>query len=696
MRSANEIPEFLPRASFGTSATVLARSTLQAWALVLVETKKLLIKGRLCMKKHLSKGDLPDGICCGGSKGSYTGSRSTIVSGLTKEEGQMGTPRDSGEARLHLLGYKQELRREFGFLTSTCSSLGLMAFSSGLTGFFAIAYMSGGPVSVVWGWIVVAIMNIVVALSMAEIVSEYPIAGGPYFWCLELLNNDPKYLLIGWCTGWMNVLGQFALTAFNALLLARHVATMWLLLNDHVFAPLETLLVYAIVLLLAGFVSTTSTRGMQRFALAAGVFLVCSGVVIVVVLPVVAPTHQTAAFVFTRFDTEDKAVTGVPNVAYLFLVGMLTAQGTFIGYEAPAQFAEETKRSDATVPRAIVVSVIANAVLGFCYLMAVLFSIQGVGVSLDGEANGYLVGQIFYDCFMARFGSGAGAVVLLAIPMITTFNATVLSLATNARMLWAFARDGGVPLSRVWSAVHGCTGTPVNAVWAMSALAFLLGLPMLYSLDVFQALASINSVGLYTSYAVPILLRMLRRGSFQAGPFQLGRWQLPVNLAAISWVVTSTVSFIIPCSYPVSFSIFNWTPVTVGAALLLVLAAWFVPRCGASHWYHGKASMLDDASMVGTGFSSGGTKEPVLDASGHMPKLTLVDLLEFTKEKEGTSLAGVGALPTAWAAGACPAAWTGQLCHIHASVLVNNYQALTSKNQPYTPHNKRSTDTGAI
>jgi amino acid transporter len=49
-------------------------------------------------------------------------------------------------------------------------------------GFFAIAYMSGGPVSVVWGWIVVAIMNIIVALSMAEIVSAYPIAGGPYFW----------------------------------------------------------------------------------------------------------------------------------------------------------------------------------------------------------------------------------------------------------------------------------------------------------------------------------------------------------------------------------------------------------------------------------------------------------------------------------------------------------------------------------
>ena len=66
-------------------------------------------------------------------------------------------------------------------------------------------------------------------------------------------------------------------------------------------------------------------------------------------------------------------------------------------------------------------------------------------------------------------------------------------------MLWAFARDGGVPYSRVWSAVSNCTGTPVSAVWAMSALAFLLGLPMLYSLEVFQALISVSSVGLYTS-----------------------------------------------------------------------------------------------------------------------------------------------------------------------------------------------------
>ena len=62
---------------------------------------------------------------------------------------------------------------------------------------------------------------------------------------LGTLNSYTYCPLLPDGAGWMNVLGQFALTAFNALLLAKHVAIMWLLGNGHVFPPLETLLVYA-------------------------------------------------------------------------------------------------------------------------------------------------------------------------------------------------------------------------------------------------------------------------------------------------------------------------------------------------------------------------------------------------------------------------------------------------------------------
>lgn len=61
---------------------------------------------------------------------------------------------------------------------------------------------------------------------------------------------------------------------------------------------------------------------------------------------------------------------------YLFFLGTLCAQFTFVGYEAPAQFAEETKRADVAVPWGIVWSVIANFGLGLSYMLTLLFCIQ--------------------------------------------------------------------------------------------------------------------------------------------------------------------------------------------------------------------------------------------------------------------------------------------------------------------------------
>ena len=47
-------------------------------------------------------------------------------------------------------------------------------------------------------------------------------------------------------------------------------------------------------------------------------------------------------------------------------------------------------------------------------------------------------------------------------------------------------------------------GIPLNATWAMTALAFLIGLPLLHSEETFFALASISSVGLNLSCEVPL------------------------------------------------------------------------------------------------------------------------------------------------------------------------------------------------
>ena len=61
---------------------------------------------------------------------------------------------------------------------STTHDGGLIGYAGGLP----TAYVYGGPVAAVWGWVVASLANILVGLSMAEIASSYPVAGGPYFW----------------------------------------------------------------------------------------------------------------------------------------------------------------------------------------------------------------------------------------------------------------------------------------------------------------------------------------------------------------------------------------------------------------------------------------------------------------------------------------------------------------------------------
>ena len=63
--------------------------------------------------------------------------------------------------------------------------------------------------------------------------------------CLELTDHKPEYAILGWVNGWLNVLGQFATTAFAADILASHIASIFALGNGHAFTSIEMLLAYA-------------------------------------------------------------------------------------------------------------------------------------------------------------------------------------------------------------------------------------------------------------------------------------------------------------------------------------------------------------------------------------------------------------------------------------------------------------------
>ncbi len=54
-------------------------------------------------------------------------------------------------------------------------------------------------------------------------------------------------------------------------------------------------------------------------------------------------------------------------------------------------------------------------------------------------------------------------------------------------------------------------------------------------------------LGLYTSYVVPILLRITSgRDKLVPGPFSLGRWYMPIGIVAVAWVAFISVLLLFP------------------------------------------------------------------------------------------------------------------------------------------------------
>ena len=89
---------------------------------------------------------------------------------------------DSDAATLHKMGYAQELARRMGGFSNFAISFSIICILAGGITSFQSGFSAGGGAGVFLGWIVGSAFAMIVALSMAQIASAYPTAGGLYHW----------------------------------------------------------------------------------------------------------------------------------------------------------------------------------------------------------------------------------------------------------------------------------------------------------------------------------------------------------------------------------------------------------------------------------------------------------------------------------------------------------------------------------
>jgi amino acid permease (GABA permease) len=476
------------------------------------------------------------------------------------------------EKRLHELGYAQELRRRMSGFSNFAVSFTIISILSGCLTLYGYGMGTGGPAIIVWGWPIVGIMTLMVGLSMAEVCSSFPTAGGLYYWSAKLARrNGPAW---SWFTGWFNFLGQVAITAgidFGAAFFINALLSLEFRTPTYHWV---TILIFACVLLVHGLLNQFGIRLVALLNDVSVWWHILGVLIIVSVLAFVPTKHASASYVFTSTFND----TGWHSLFYVLLLGLLLAQYTFTGYDASAHMTEETHDAARSGPRGIVMSILVSLFAGWLLLIGITFAIQKSQYSGD---LGALVppAQVFANAI-----GNTGAKLLLLVAIGAQLFCGMSSITANSRMIYAFSRDGALPASSVWHRVNKRTRTPTNAIWLAAVGALILGLPYLWNDAAYAAVTSIATIGLYIAYVSPTFLRLRQGSSFKRGPWHLGSWSYPVGIIAVIWVVFITILFMLPTGSPVTWSNFNYTVVAVVAVVGFAGIWWLV---SARRWFTG-------------------------------------------------------------------------------------------------------------
>ncbi|OAA51580.1 Amino acid/polyamine transporter I [Metarhizium rileyi] len=450
------------------------------------------------------------------------------------------------------MGKTQQFRRNFRMMST-------IGFTICVTGTWIILLTSntqgliaGGMAGLFWSLCWSHVGQFFIVLSLAEMASMAPTAGGQYHWVSEFAPRKHQKLL-SYLSGWLSTVSWQSIVALDAFLIGSVIQGL-ITLNDDSYTPTRweaTLLVFAAVI----GVSLFNVFAAKHLPLAEGSFVtlyIFSFFPVIITLLVLAP-KQSASDVFTKF-TDNGA--GWPSIALTVMVGQVSSMFVVLGSDSVAHMAEEIKDAGIVVPRSMVWSFILNVPLTFGLLLTYLFCIGDVQEALSSK-TGFPFIYVFHNATgSTKATTGLTVVVLVLLTMIT-----ISSLASTSRQTFAFARDNGLPFARWLGAVHPSWHVPVNSVFFTCAFSMAFALINIGSTVAFNAMLSLSTVALMATYVVSVgcvTLKRIRGEQLPRCRWSLGRYGLSVNIVALVYSCWSFFWSFWPNSHDVNAENFNW------------------------------------------------------------------------------------------------------------------------------------------
>ncbi|KAJ5718488.1 hypothetical protein N7488_004134 [Penicillium malachiteum] len=480
---------------------------------------------------------------------------------------------DRDDADMARAGKKQRLERKFGFLSMLGFTTTMMCTWEAVLFCNTDSMVDGGPVTLVYGFIFCWIGALVTACSLAEMASMAPTSSGQYHW-VSMLAPKGQAVFLSWVTGWLDMIGWWACTASGVYFGA--TVTQGLLVLNYPSYVLErwqgTLLMFA-GLVVCVLVNSVGARLLPKIEGLILILHIMGFFAVLIPLVYLAP-HKSVSYVFATFSN----TSGWKNPGLTWLIGLMGTNLPFIGYDGPCHMSEEVINASITVPWCMIGTILINGLLGFAIVISYLFCIGDPEKALNSPT-----GYSFIEVFFNATKSHAGASVMSAIPAALVICAAFGFLASSSRLTWAFARDKGVPfsdfLSHVSHAKSNGSALPIRAIVFCAIITGITCLINIGSSAAFNAMISLTTAGLFSSYEIAIILMLIKkikREPIHYGPWSLGRWGIPMNIASISFLTIAIFFSFFPESLPVTAVNMNWSVVVFAGEFFIGLGWYFI------------------------------------------------------------------------------------------------------------------------
>ncbi|KAL6408763.1 choline transport protein [Ilyonectria robusta] len=490
---------------------------------------------------------------------------------LKMEETIDGKPEGAPTQTDHVIGAVESvnLNSNHGHILKPFTTLSAMSIGANTTNSaigviltLSIWLPYGGPPFTVYSYIAISFVGLMTAVSLSELASAMPDAGGQFIWVAKL--SPPRYRrFLSYFTALTSWAGAVCTGASATLACPELVAAVVQFLNPDVeVQPWKVFLGFQAVLFLS-MIPGLFERVIPKMGKIMMFYTAAILIVIIVSLFAATPHRQTAGSVFTGFSNESGWPAGLA-----VLIGFNSPNWCFSCLDTIVHIAEEVPHPERNIPKAIMWTIPIGLVTGLLVLLAALFN-----KSTESSQGAYF--QIAY----ASFGDSEGAAIAFqTLIFISAFSAQAHIHVWQSRLAWTIGINQGFPFSQHLSKIVG--GPFQSPVWATlfsATWTAVLGFVYLGSRTAFSSLISCGILFQYFSYCVPVLLMLIRgRSQIAHGPFWYPSLGYLSNVGLICWTVTATVFYSFPYDEPVVVGEMNYVSVILCGFLVVVMAIWML------------------------------------------------------------------------------------------------------------------------